>query len=278
MIQKRLLFLPAITLALYLGIFNIASAHVLKTDGSIGAIMHIDPDDDPIAGSPATFFFELKDKDGKFKGADCNCQVAIVQNGQQLYTAPLFQAGQTVDINTPVFSFTFPEEAVYQVVFTGKPITAGEFQTFTLNYDVRVDRQVAPASAANPSAPPSDGHLFHYILFGGGFLAILFLYLNEKRKSKSKDKKNKPSRPLPLVMVAGAMLVAFSVHGSMLDCALCFADHPVMQDHQCCVAPAATLVMPVSVHTQSAVVALQPLDLNFIKEFTLVVNNKSPPL
>lgn len=38
-----------------------ASAHVLQTDGSIGAVLHVDPDDNPIIGEKATFFFDLKD-------------------------------------------------------------------------------------------------------------------------------------------------------------------------------------------------------------------------
>ncbi len=36
---------------------HIGFAHILSTDGRIGAVMHIDPDDNPIAGQPTKVLF-----------------------------------------------------------------------------------------------------------------------------------------------------------------------------------------------------------------------------
>src|SRR5438045_57931 len=70
---------------------HIVSAHVLKTDGNIGAVLHIDPDDDPIAGSQASFFFEFKDIQGKFQSQNCDCTFSIAEDGKEIFSQPLFQ-------------------------------------------------------------------------------------------------------------------------------------------------------------------------------------------
>jgi hypothetical protein len=43
-----------------------ASAHVLLSNNTVGGVLHIDPEDDPIAGQPAKFYIELKDKQNQF--------------------------------------------------------------------------------------------------------------------------------------------------------------------------------------------------------------------
>ena len=58
-------------------------AHILKTDGSIGAVLHIDPDDDPIARQSSYFFFEFKDKQNIFKLENCDCKITIFEQGKQ---------------------------------------------------------------------------------------------------------------------------------------------------------------------------------------------------
>jgi len=274
MFLKRFLIL-CISLVAGLTIFVPAvSAHVLKTDGSIGAVMHIDPDDDPIAGQPATFFFELKDKQNQFKAADCNCTVTITQNDKQLYSAALFQSGSASDINTPVFSYTFPEKSIYTVILKGVPATAGEFQSFTLTYDVRVDRQVAGSSAPAATVnPPAQSHVFHYLLFGGAFLVILFLYLKEKRAGK----KSGPDHSLK-VLAAGIALTGFFIHASTLDTAVCFHDSPVLPHHQCCMSTPAQVSQTVVV---TKVAFFSPI---YVEEPVAVIrtarvfDNKSPPI
>src|SRR5579885_451375 len=90
-------------------------AHVLKSDGSIGAVMHIDPNDDPVANSPATFFFEIKDKTNKFTPQNCDCRVDIYENGKVIYSDSLFVGSSFNNISSPVFQYTFPQKDVYQV-------------------------------------------------------------------------------------------------------------------------------------------------------------------
>ncbi|HSX31849.1 MAG TPA: hypothetical protein VLF43_01180 [Candidatus Saccharimonadales bacterium] len=57
------LFLPLLTLAAVLLIPQNASAHVLLKDSAqgTGAILHVNPDDNPTAGEQANLFFDIKD-------------------------------------------------------------------------------------------------------------------------------------------------------------------------------------------------------------------------
>lgn len=60
--MKKLLFIAVLITALLFGIKNSAVAHVLIRDskGDLGAIVHIMPDDDPVAGQPAEIFFDIQ--------------------------------------------------------------------------------------------------------------------------------------------------------------------------------------------------------------------------
>ncbi len=144
-------------------------AHVLKVDGNIGAVLHIDPDDDPIANLPSNFYFEFKDKQNQFDITKCNCQVYISESGKQLYT----QA-----ISSPTFSYTFLKKDVYQLVVIGQPTSGYNFQQFSLSYDIRVARENLSSQATNyPSQTtnPFDWILSHWPHFLAGFLILGFI-------------------------------------------------------------------------------------------------------
>ncbi len=170
-----------------------ASAHVLKTDGSIGAVMHTDPDDEPVAGKPTLFFLEIKDVQGKFRSENCDCIAQILQNKSLLYTVKLYQSTTTADSNTPVFSFVFPKKNAYTLKVEGMPKQAGDFQAFNLVYDILVDKEDFSAAATTTpgsASPRFSVHFVHYVLFGGAFVGVLVWDLREKRKLRRTQEKN----------------------------------------------------------------------------------------
>ncbi len=163
-------------------------AHVLKSDGSIGAVLHVSPEDDPIARQLTSFFFELKDKNGQFQPGNCDCKGDILQNGKIIYSAPLFQNNSSPSLDNASFSFTFPEKDIYQVQVSGKPTTTGTFQPFNLVWDVRVARESSDTNTAESSAIKHKGmtdwtgkHTPHLI---GIFLILFFVlfYTLKQRK------------------------------------------------------------------------------------------------
>lgn len=124
-----------------------AQAHFLATDRSIGAELHIEPDDNPIVNQTATFFFDVNDKMNKFQPTQCRCRVVIKENGRQLDSKSLSQA----DLSISTLSYIFPKKDVYQVQLVGSPIQSGAFQPFTLTWDVRVDRDNGHGGAVSSS-------------------------------------------------------------------------------------------------------------------------------
>lgn len=150
-----------------------AEAHVLKTDNAIGAILHIDPEDDPIAGKPSNFFFALKDKQNHFATTDCNCTITIKQNGKILT-----QQTTTADPQnktTIIFTYTLPQKNIYEVILNGKPKNKNTFQSFSLTYDIRVDREKQETD--KPQSTPLLMIILGSII--GGALLIIF-WKNEK--------------------------------------------------------------------------------------------------
>jgi hypothetical protein len=183
---KNLALLSLIGISILFGT-PVAKGHELETGGSVGAIMHVDPDDEPIANEPATFYFDFEYKQRQFNLQGCNCAVTITQNGRQVF-------GQSLTENT--FSYTFPEQGAYVLEVAGKPKPPEEFQDFTLRYDVTVRAKQAGGTGNSPpvaavtdsrasaSLLAAGNHTLHYFLFGAGFLLIGILYLKDKYKAK----------------------------------------------------------------------------------------------
>lgn len=110
------------------------SAHVLKVDGDIGAVLHINPDDAPTTGTPTDYIMSFDDNTGRFSLPACDCTVSIIANGKALAHKPLAVSSNLVSEN----HYAFVKPGVYTMRFTGTPNRSGAFQPFTLNYEVRV--------------------------------------------------------------------------------------------------------------------------------------------
>lgn len=165
---------------------TVISAHILQTDGTIGAVLHINPDDDPIANQQAGFFFEFKDTANKFTPDNCDCTFVVLENGKQIYSQPLFQNNEKPSLTNASVFFTFPEKNVYQVQIIGKPNRPNVFQTFTLTYDIRVDRD-NKTNQPNQNSWLSEhtGHL----LVGIGMLIFVIIggiktHLDKRKKKQ----------------------------------------------------------------------------------------------
>lgn len=107
-------------------------AHVLQSNGAIGAVLHIDPEDDPIVGQQASFFFDFKDKQSKFKPENCECTFSISENGKEIYSQALSNSSA---------SYTFTKKGSYKIKISGKPQENADFKPFVLTYDVDTERE-----------------------------------------------------------------------------------------------------------------------------------------
>jgi hypothetical protein len=157
-------------------------AHFVKSDGTVGTLLHIDPEDDPVAGSPSNIIFEFKDTDNQFDLDNCDCKLLISKNGQELTSLPLTPVSESEKLSS-LTPFTFPEKNIYNVKITGSPKGNAQFSNFEINYDVRVARETEPGNSTTEKSPWLSEHLVH--LIGGAIIVIFFiaaLIIQNKRK------------------------------------------------------------------------------------------------
>ena len=133
--MKRLILSFTTLMLLLVVTVQPVSAHVLKTDGTIGAILHIAPDDNPKSGVPTTYELAFKDTNNQFTLANCDCSVAIQADSKTIDTQVLGTQYALISKNT----YTFPKPNVYTLEVTGQPKQANTFQPFVLTYNVRVE-------------------------------------------------------------------------------------------------------------------------------------------
>ena len=105
-----------------------AFAHVTVSDGEKGGILHIDPDDNPVVGAPATLYLNVEGFDHAIESASLDVMLG---------TAHLDTVELDVDESTLSATYTFPNPGTYTLGFT---ITSdGEETEFTYDRDVAGD-------------------------------------------------------------------------------------------------------------------------------------------
>ncbi len=168
--RYKILLLAVITSLCLSVVISPARAHILKTDGSIGGVLHVDPDDDPIINKSTSFIIEFEDTNNKFDLQNCTCNLAIVKDGQDTYSQPLSSNDSKT---TAATAYTFTSKGLYQVVVTGSS-TDNSFASFKLTYDLRVDRTIDSVFSGN----------LHWLAIGGILLVFFVILFWKKRGTK----------------------------------------------------------------------------------------------
>jgi hypothetical protein len=191
-VVKRLLCNLIFSSALLLGLPAIASAHILATDGSMGAILHIDPEDYPVVNQPQDLIFYFSDSSGNFRTQNCTCSLTISEGGSQIFHSALPSTTST----SAKLPYTFKKADVYGLAVSGQPKN-GSFQPFNLTYNIRVDTHVPGESSGNyaPSNLPAAtyqkkvGTYFGVLIAAALILIALSGYLFYGSYNKSKKGK-----------------------------------------------------------------------------------------
>ena len=133
----RLLGVLVSLAALVVAYPGVASAHVLKEDNGISALLHIEPDDSAVAGQPTELKIDFGDSQDAFSLANCDCQLQLAVNEDQVIkTVTLLPGpnGGTLDTTATV---TFPKVDHYDARINGHA-TDGSFPDFHLDFDINV--------------------------------------------------------------------------------------------------------------------------------------------
>lgn len=152
------------------------SAHILKTDATIGAVVHLDPDDDPIAGVPTAIYFEITSTAGAFSLDDCDCFVVISSDEFELSRQVLVSAGNA--IFSPASPYTFPALGNYEIKLIGSS-RSDSFKDFMIETQTNVRRIVsAPVANVELSSTPinTNFQLVAIALLGFTIVAIAYRF------------------------------------------------------------------------------------------------------
>lgn len=117
-----------------------AFAHVLVTDSASksSAIVHITPDDDPEAGKPAEFYYELKTKISSTTFSEY--RVHVTDEAGNSTTVPI-----TSDATSISISYVFPTQGLYKLEL--KSIHPWK-TSFDLSYSIRVSRGIVGSASS----------------------------------------------------------------------------------------------------------------------------------
>jgi hypothetical protein len=128
-----------------------AWGHKVKIDAQVGATIHFEPDDRPKSLEPTKVWFALTKKGGTaIPLQDCQCQLQIKQlPSNQKIALPQLQAINAEKYqDIPSAIVLFPQPGAYSLELTGQSVKSGDFQPFSLEFDITV-----AAGAAPPTIP-----------------------------------------------------------------------------------------------------------------------------
>lgn len=122
----------AIAATAVLAMSTSAFAHQFASSNGATVRLHVDPDDEPVAGQPSTLWLVgVKVKKGaKFSYATCACKIKVATaTGEVLLDQR---------VSKPRTPFVFPESAAYQITVSGKYRTkTKKLKSFTTNFVIR---------------------------------------------------------------------------------------------------------------------------------------------
>jgi hypothetical protein len=109
-----------------------AWAHQIASNNGVSVQVHVNPNDEPIAGAATTIWVvRVKNVKGKglFSWATCRCQLKVFDS-----SGTVIQSGAAKAARTAV---TFPEAKAYGITFSGRIKRNGVWRTFKVSYAIR---------------------------------------------------------------------------------------------------------------------------------------------
>lgn len=151
-------------LVLCIALAQPASAHVLITDRSNtrGAILHLTPDDDPVAGQEATLYFDTQ--------TQTNAVSVSIQNKD----GEVSSKTMGLDGTLATTQYVFPAQGVYRLTFTAK----SDNRDYTFTQNQRITRGKTASALDKPTYTWAEITL---IICGILFLLLLFTVWDRRK-------------------------------------------------------------------------------------------------
>ncbi len=287
---KKFIIILAIVLSV-VSFVEPVDAHTLKTDGPIGAVIHISPEDDPIVGEQSDFFFEIKDKENKFQLSKCHCEALVVKDERVIYSTTFSQHNGDPSLTSSSFGYTFPEKGIYKIMVNGMPIESFTFDSFSLVYEIRVsresDKQNLPVQTSNVSDFTQQSILHYVILSVIAAVFIIIVFWNKFRGDKSKKNAKTLTSIIVFILISSVTLLNLCFQSQILienDTHTKHAEaqnssHSDHQVHPCCTTQTASPLIALDISPQLELFSQfrQARLTTYYYKNSETIKNKSPP-
>ncbi len=115
-------------------------AHEIARDGNVGGLIHIEPDDAPLAGKPNRASFEVNQRGGRaILLSQCACRLSVYAGGMRPGARPASTPKLSQGKSELTAVLNFPAAGAYTLVLQGRPRAGADFPSFTLKWTVRAD-------------------------------------------------------------------------------------------------------------------------------------------
>ena len=121
-----------------------SSAHEVELSNQVGGTLHLEPNDNPKAGTASLAWIALTRRGGQpIPLTDCNCKLSVYAQPYDSGDTPIQQptlSATTAESRSgiPSASITFPRAGSYELVLQGSSVTSGSFAPFELRFTVTV--------------------------------------------------------------------------------------------------------------------------------------------
>lgn len=165
---KKLVLVATAALGCVFMLSSSASAHVLIIDESksIGAVLHVVPDDDPIAGQQANLFFDIQTQ--KINKDTAKLVITNATTGE-INRVPII-----IDASSVTADYTFPTQGVYNLT-----LTVSSDKTYTFSHSQRISRGVTNSALDKPTYPLASIALVFCAIT---FLLLLVILFNHRKE------------------------------------------------------------------------------------------------
>jgi len=143
-------------------------AHVLERDGSVSAVLHMPPDDAPVAGEATIINLAFSSSDRSFTVVNYQIALDVLREGRTVQSVTMERLDQS-DTDTTA-TVNLPQAGAYTLSVKGTPKTGGT--GFRMSYDVRAGDR-SGTDAAGQSATGKAGFDFWAISLGAWAILLI---------------------------------------------------------------------------------------------------------
>lgn len=167
--MKKLVFLITSSFALAFAVNATAYAHVLINDTTDkkAAILHINPDDDPIAGQSSTIYFDIQDT---LRQQLVSAHLTVTNNNDN--ASKVIQTTTNGSLTTA--NYTFPVQGIYTLNF----LVQTKNQRYTFQQTQLVSRGVSAATVKKAHHQWAESLLFASAL---SFVILAIIAFNRRK-------------------------------------------------------------------------------------------------